>query len=164
MSVNSALQRARATIAKEFPNGRPSANLAPNDRQRVLLERYVRAWEGADLDGFVTLLKEDAVLSMPPWRQWYLGREAIRAFFAWAVEWKPSEYLHSRLVAVAANRQPAFGHYYSSPEDPDYRAHAIAVVTLQEDTIAALTIFRDSQLFAVFGLPAVLLPKSNASG
>jgi RNA polymerase sigma-70 factor, ECF subfamily len=73
-SVNSALQRARVTLAKRFPNGRPAASPVPDDQQRALLERYVRAWEGADLDGFVALLKEDAVLSMPPYRQWYLGR------------------------------------------------------------------------------------------
>lgn len=49
--------------------------------QRALLERYLRAWEATDLDGFVALLKEDAVPSMPPWRQWYLGGDAIKAFY-----------------------------------------------------------------------------------
>jgi hypothetical protein len=49
----------------------------------ALIDRYVRAWEGADLDGFVSLLKEDATYAMPPWRQWwYRGRDAIRAFFS----------------------------------------------------------------------------------
>src|SRR5438309_1471114 len=61
--VNSALQRARTTLAKGFPTGRPSGNPAPDDRQRALLERYVQAWEGADLDAFAALLKEDAILS-----------------------------------------------------------------------------------------------------
>ena len=70
-------------MAKRFPSGQPSAQPAPDDRQRALLERYVRAWEGADVDGFVALLRDDAILSMPHWRQWYLGREAIRAFMAW---------------------------------------------------------------------------------
>lgn len=161
-SVNSALQRARATLAKGFPNGRPSANPAPDNRQRALLERYVRAWEGADLDGFVALLKEDAVLSMPPWRQWYIGREAIRAFFAWAWEWELPVQRRFRLVPVAANRQPAFALYLSGREGPRFEAHAIELLTLQEDAIAALTIFREPHLFAAFGLPIVLPSESAA--
>jgi RNA polymerase sigma-70 factor (ECF subfamily) len=153
-SVNSALQRARATLAKQFPAGRPNANPVPDDRQRALLERYVRAWEGADLDGLVALLREDAVLSMPPWRQWYLGRQAIRTFFAWA--WEVTDCRPPfRLIPIAANRQPAFALYGSGPEDPEYRAHAIVLLTLHDDAIAALTVFRDPRLFAAFGLPAI---------
>jgi RNA polymerase sigma-70 factor, ECF subfamily len=155
-SVNSALQRARATLAKGFPTGRPSTNPAPDDRQRALLERYVRAWEGADLDGFVALLREDAILSMPPWRQWYLGREAIRAFFAWAWDWELPGCRRFRLVPIAANRQPAFALYRGSRDDPEYRAHGIELLTLQDDAIAVLTVFRDPRLFAAFGLPTVL--------
>jgi len=68
-AANSALQRARATLEQRFPSGQPTTQPAPDDRQRALLERYVRAWEDADLDGFVALLRDDAVLSMPPWRQ-----------------------------------------------------------------------------------------------
>ncbi len=162
VSVNSALQRARATIAKGFPTGRPSTNPAPDDRQRALLERYVRAWEGADLDGFVALLREDAVLSMPPWRQWYLGRKAIRAFFAWAWDWELPGYKPFHLVPVAANRQSAFALYRSDREGLECRAHAIELLTLQKDAIAVLTIFRDTRLFAAFGLPAVL-PIQDAS-
>ena len=153
-SINSALQRARATLAKGFPSGRPSTNPVPDDRQRALLERYVRAREGADLDGFVALLREDAVLSMPPWRQWYRGREAIRAFFNWA--WELPDCSPSRLVPIAANRQPAFALYRSGREDPECRAHGIELLTLQDDAITVLTIFRDPRLFAAFGLPTVL--------
>jgi RNA polymerase sigma-70 factor (ECF subfamily) len=154
-SVNSALQRARTTLAKGFPAGRPTTNPAPDARQRALLERYVRAWEGRDLDGFVALLREDAVLSMPPWRQWYLGREAIRAFFAWVWE-SPDCGPPFRLVPIAANRQPAFALYRGSRDDPEARAHGIELLTLQDDAIAVLTVFRDPRLFAAFGLPTVL--------
>jgi RNA polymerase sigma-70 factor, ECF subfamily len=154
-SVNSALQRAHATLKKQFPAGRPSAPPAPDDRQRALLKRYVRAWESADLDSFVALLREDAVLSMPPWRQWYHGRAAIRAFFAWAWRlWACDGPF--RLVPAAANRQPAFALYGRRQEGPEYRAHAIQLLTLEGDAIAALTFFVDPQLFAAFGLPAVL--------
>jgi RNA polymerase sigma-70 factor (ECF subfamily) len=158
-SVNSALQRARTTLAKGFPTGRPSGNPAPDDRQRALLERYVQAWEGADLDAFAALLKEDAILSMPPWRQWYRGRKAIRAFFAWA--WELPGIGSSRLVPIAANRQPAFALYRSAQDDPERRAHGIELLTLQDDAIAVLTVFRDPRLFAAFGLPAVLLTQGT---
>jgi RNA polymerase sigma-70 factor (ECF subfamily) len=155
-SVNSALQRARATLEKQYPAGRPSVQPAPDDRQRALLERYVRAWEGADLDGFVALLLEDAVMSMPPWKQWYRGREAIRAFFAWA--WRVDGHGPFRLVPTAANRQPALAMYRrgpEGPEGPEGQAFAIVVLTLQDDAIAAVTTFVEPRLFAAFGLPPV---------
>jgi RNA polymerase sigma-70 factor, ECF subfamily len=153
-SVNSSLQRARATLKKRFPNGRPGAEAAPDDRQRSLLKCYVRAWEGADLEGFVGLLRDDAVLSMPPWRQWYLGRESIRTFFAWA--WRSADNGAFRLVPTAANRQPAFALYCRGREGPEWQAHALQLLTLQEDEVAVLTVFKDPQLFATFHLPAVL--------
>jgi RNA polymerase sigma-70 factor (ECF subfamily) len=91
---------------------------------------------------------------MPPWQQWYLGREAIRAFFAWA--WELPGCRPSRLVPIAANRQPAFALYRGGRGDPEYRAHGIELLTLQDDAIAVLTVFRDPRLFAAFGLPVVL--------
>ena len=70
-SLNSALQRARDTLAKRYPEGRPFEAPRPSAADDKLLGRYLQAWEGHDLDGFVALLKEDATLVMPPWRQWY---------------------------------------------------------------------------------------------
>ena len=157
-AVNSALQRARDTLAKRLPAGRPGGAAAPapdpDDRQRALLDRYVRAWEDADLDGFVALLREDSVLSMPPWRQWYRGREAIAEFFEWA--WRqhdcgPGTF---RFVRTAANGQPAFALYV--PDGPRHVAHAIQVLTIADGAIADLVYFRDPRLFEAFGLPAVL--------
>ena len=77
-SVNSALQRARATLATLDPAAPPRP--LSDDARRSLLERYVQAWESADLDRFVALLKEDATYSMPPWREWYRGK-AVAGFF-----------------------------------------------------------------------------------
>jgi RNA polymerase sigma-70 factor (ECF subfamily) len=153
-SVNSALQRARATLKKRFPTGPPGAQPTPDDRQRVLLDRYVRAWEGDDLDSFVSLLREDAILSMPPWREWYRGREAIRSFFAWA--WSSGGHEAIRLVPTAANRQPAFALYKRRPNISGWHAHAIHLLTIEEDAIVNLTLFVDPELFAAFGLPTVL--------
>ncbi len=153
-SVNSALQRARATLEVRFPRGQPSGLPATDLRQRALLERYVKAWESADPDGLVALVREDAVLRMPPNRAWYRGRAAIKAFFGWV--WRPQGYGPFRLLTTAANSQPAFAAYVRDPLDATYRAHGIHVLTLADDRLSVLTIFRDPRLFQVFGLPAVL--------
>jgi RNA polymerase sigma-70 factor, ECF subfamily len=151
--VNSALHRARATLANRFPAGRPTgAPPTADERQRGLLERYVRAWEDADLDGFVSLLREDVVLNMPPWREWYRGRAAVAAFFDWA--WRASG-ARSVLVPTAANRQPAFAQYVGHP--PTYQAYAIWLLATEGDTVAALTGFIDPGVFAAFGLPTLRL-------
>jgi RNA polymerase sigma-70 factor, ECF subfamily len=151
-SINSALQRARATLAKRFPKGRLDVPGAPDEAQRGLIDRYVRAWESADLDSFVALLRNDVVYSMPPWREWYQGRDEVRAFFTWA--W--SHYGGFRLVPIAANRQPAFAIYSRAKSGGEWRAHTIQVVSMQDRAIAALTSFRDRRLFEPFGLPAAL--------
>jgi len=147
-SVNSALQRARATLERRFPAGQPAERPAPDERQRALLDRYVRAWEESDLDGFLALLREDAVMSMPPWPHWYRGREAIGELFTW---------VHARhaagsyaFVPTAANRQPAFAMYLSG------RPHDITVLTVRDGAVAAIVAFLDTRLFASFGLPAEL--------
>lgn len=160
-SVNSTLQRARAALEKG--SGRPSVGSMSDNRQRALLDRYIRAWEGADIDAFIALLTDDAVLSMPPWKQWYRGREAVREFFNWAFVWKSSGYRPFRLIPTAANRQPAFGLYYRNEEEAEYRAHAIQLLEPKGEKIASLTVFRDPQLFAAFGLSMVLPKQGTAS-
>src|SRR5262249_35138914 len=153
-SINSALQRARATLKRRFPSGRPGAQPVPDDQQRRLLERYVKTWEDSNLEGFIALLREDAVLSMPPWRQWYAGRTAIKEFMAWV--WRPDRRHHHLLVPTAANRQPAFGHYRSEREGSQWRAFGIQLLLVQHRAIASLTNFVDPRLFTAFDLPPVL--------
>src|SRR5271170_1347148 len=131
-SINSALQRARETLAKRSPDGRRPAASRPNSAQQELLGRYLQAWEGHDLDGFVALLKEDATVTMPPWLEWYAGRQAIESFFAKA--WKTCGGL--RLVPTAANGQPAFGIYERTGADAQWSAHSIHVLTLDDATIS----------------------------
>jgi RNA polymerase sigma-70 factor (ECF subfamily) len=80
-SVNSILQRARATMDSGYRAVAAASNPSQDTGQQALLDRYVRAWESTDLDSFVNLLKEDATYSMPPQPEWYQGREAIRIFF-----------------------------------------------------------------------------------
>jgi RNA polymerase sigma-70 factor (ECF subfamily) len=151
-AVNSALQRARATL-KERLAGRPRIAVSASDEQRALLERYVHAWESTDVDGFTALLKEDAVMSMPPWRQWYRGRAAVAAFFAHTG--RRGGHAPFRIVPTAANCQPAFA-FYSRWQSPEWRFHSVQLLTLHEDSIAAMTSFVMPQLASVFDLPAVL--------
>src|SRR5262249_51959746 len=154
-------QRARETLAKSYPNGRPAAALQPDPAQQKLLRCYLRAWEDHDLDGFVALLKEDATLTMPPWRQWYEGCNAIREFFALA--WNTVGGL--RLAPTAANGQPAFAVYARASADSQWTAHALQVLELDRDSISALTVFvgpLGPRLFPAFGLPLALLDAASA--
>ena len=154
-SINSALQRARETLTKRYPEGRPQAAPKPDPAQQRLLGRYMRAWEGLDLDNFVALLKEDATYTMPPLPQWYLGREAIRTFFAFAFK----TYGGFRMVPTAANGEPAFAAYSRKDTNSPWTAHSIHVLTLEQEIISRLTLFYKPdgpRLFDAFGLPLVL--------
>jgi RNA polymerase sigma-70 factor (ECF subfamily) len=150
VAVNSALQRARETLKKHRPTDGPSEREITTEQKRVLLDRYVRAWEKQDLDGLIALMKEDAVLSMPPWSEWYRGRDAIRAVFAWA--WKEMPFGGYRLFETSANGQPAFGLYAVGRGDSKPRAHAIQVLKVEGDSISSLTYFLKPELFRSFGL------------
>ncbi len=152
-SVNSALQRARATLRQKLPAGPGDVPAAPEGDRRALLERYIRCWETADVGGFVSLLREDAVLTMPPWRDWYRGRDALGRFLAMAN--RPGGPGPFRLLSTAANRQPAFAFYNRGAGDR-WRPHSIAVLTLSGGAIAAMTSFVWPELFRWFGLPEVL--------
>lgn len=158
-SVNSLLQRARATLERRLPGSRPGTVAAPDERQRELLDRYVRVWENGDVAGFVSLLREDAIMSMPPWPQWYQGREAVGRFFAFAC--RPGGIGPFRLVPTAANRQPAFA-FYGRGRQPEWKFHNVQLITIQGQRIVALTSFVEQRMNELFGLPAVL-PDENGS-
>ncbi|TIN40865.1 MAG: sigma-70 family RNA polymerase sigma factor [Mesorhizobium sp.] len=152
VSINSALQRARITLAARYPQGRPIHRSKPNPDEGLLLERYMRAWEAANLDSLIELLREDATYRMPPWQEWYRGRAAIRSF----LETIWGNFSGFRTVAIGANAQPAVGVYSRSQNDPAWRAHSLHVIEPAEGGIAALTIYvppLGPSLFAAFGLP-----------
>jgi RNA polymerase sigma-70 factor (ECF subfamily) len=152
-SVNSALQRARATLELRLSAGQPRVAGGVTDQQQLLLARYVRAWESSDVDSFAALLREDTVLSMPPWPQWYLGRDAIRTFFAWTT--RLGGHAPFRLVPTAANCQPAFA-FYSRWQGDRWRFHSVQVLVLEDGAVARMTSFVVPALGPAFGLPAVL--------
>jgi RNA polymerase sigma-70 factor (ECF subfamily) len=150
-SVNSALQRARASMETHALHIDLAESATTNAAQRDLLGRYVTAWEASDIQSLVTLLREDAFMSMPPWPQWYRGPDEIRTF----LEWGMREERRFRLVATRANGQPAFAQYIWRAENPTaaYQAHALIVLTLAATSICGLTIYVDARMMAKFGLP-----------
>jgi RNA polymerase sigma-70 factor (ECF subfamily) len=129
-AVNSALQRARATIEHELP----ARSVAPGrSTERELLRRYVEAWESADMEGLVALLREDAVLSMPPEPAVVGARDIVRFFAAVACGGE-------RLIATgtSVNRQPAVALH----ERETGHFHRLLVLDIEHDRIAVLHAFR----------------------
>jgi RNA polymerase sigma-70 factor, ECF subfamily len=160
-SINSALQRARDTLGKRYHDREPSVHHRVDGAQKELLTRYLKAWEGLDLNNFIALLKEDATYTMPPLPQWYAGRAAIRTFFERAFRL----YAGFRLVPIEANRQPAFAAYSRPTADVPWAAHSLQLLTLEHDSISSVTLFAkpDSpRLFEAFGLPLILRPDVRA--
>lgn len=155
-SVNSALQRARSALRKRFPVGAPDGfdGNGMTDDHRGLLERYISAWEAGDAERLAALLKEDAVLTMPPTPSWYRGRAAIARFFATtAFRGELGGRLH--LVPTRANLQPAVAIYRRDP-DGVLRAMALKVLTTDVAAIREITGFVDPKLFPAFGLPRTM--------
>jgi RNA polymerase sigma-70 factor (ECF subfamily) len=145
-SVNSALQRARATLATADTT--VSGEL--DDDARALLERYVAAFEDYDIDRLTELLHEDAVQSMPPYSLWLEGRDNI---FTWwfgpGIGCKGSKLVPVGLV----NGMPAWGQFKPSP-DGGYEPWSLIVPEVSDGRIVELTFFLDTQrLFPLFGLP-----------
>jgi RNA polymerase sigma-70 factor, ECF subfamily len=151
-SVNSALQRARATLeSADIAAGKPVADLDEADRE--LLDRYVAAFEAYDIERLTALIHEDATQSMPPYDLWLTGRDDI---FTWwfgpGIGCKGSRVIPT----VAANGSPAYGQYKPSP-DGGYEPWALMVLELRDGRIGELTFFLDTaRLFPLFGLPLQL--------
>jgi RNA polymerase sigma-70 factor (ECF subfamily) len=148
-SVNSALQRARATLAtSNMSSTDPLPPLTSADH--ALLERYVKAFEQYDMDALTSLIRDDATQSMPPYDMWLQGRDDI---FAWWVG--PGNGCRgSRVIpVVSANGSPAFGQYKPSPKG-GFEPWALQVLELEGGKIVELTFFLDTaKLFPLFGLP-----------
>lgn len=158
-AINSVLHRARVTLARHYHVDEQERMQDAEAATRSLLSRYMRAWETDDVVGLVALLKEDALLSMPPIPSWYRGREAIRAVFL--AEPFGSEVRNRwRLKPSRANSQPAFVLYELDEAEHVYRAFGVQVVSLDGQTlpeqIASVTIFHGSSLATFFGFPLQL--------
>jgi RNA polymerase sigma-70 factor (ECF subfamily) len=149
-AVNSALQRARARLGTLSAQDPPEAL---DDANAELLERYVDAFERYDIEMLVTLLRDDAVQSMPPFAMWVRGATDIGR---WMVEPGPSECRGSRLLPASANGCPAFGQYRRDPAG-GYAPWALQVLEFSAGKITGMTFFlallEPERLFPAFGLP-----------
>jgi RNA polymerase sigma-70 factor (ECF subfamily) len=159
-AVNSALHRARVTLAKQHhmnERAPESMRRTADPQTSALLARYVHAWETDDIAGIVALLKEDAVLSMPPFPSWYQGREAILAILA-AGPFGTAARRRWKLRPTSANGQPAFVFYQAEPSQGIFHAFGVQVVTIDwlSGQIAELTIFKNPSLAPYFGSPPQL--------
>jgi RNA polymerase sigma-70 factor, ECF subfamily len=153
-AVNSLLQRGRRTVDERASEDPPATSVEDDG----LLRRYIATWESRDLDAFVALLAEDAVLSMPPQPEWYAGREAIRQFLRRMLGDEQRRY---RSVPTRSNGSPAVGVYVSIAGGP-FEGTAINVLSFQHGRVKRMTRFTSPRFFHSFGLPA-RLPLGMAS-
>jgi RNA polymerase sigma-70 factor (TIGR02960 family) len=152
-SVKGALQRARATVDERLPrDGRDRAPLPNAARERELAGRFAAALERGDTDDIVSLLTDDAWLTMPPQPYEYQGAQTIASF----LHQRTALHGNLRLVPTRANGQPAFGCYLPDPQAAIARAFGLIALTLADDRISAITWFGERSLFAHFGLPRTL--------
>ncbi|MFD3944118.1 sigma-70 family RNA polymerase sigma factor [Streptomyces sp. NPDC058579] len=147
-SVNSALQRARATIAENEPAASDTADPL-DEEQKELLERYVAAFEGYDMKALTALLHEDATMSMPPYDLWLRGHDDIVGWMLGVGDVCRG----SKLVPTVANGSPAFAHYHPDPEG-GYSPWALIVLELRDGKVGGMDFFLDTKRwFPLFDLP-----------
>ncbi|MET9799476.1 sigma-70 family RNA polymerase sigma factor [Streptomyces sp. NPDC006368] len=147
-SVNSALQRARATLAESAPADTDVADPL-DEEQKQLLERYVAAFEGYDMAALTALLHEDATLSMPPYDLWLRGHDDIVGWMLGVGEVCRG----SRLLPVVANGTPAFAHYHPDPRG-GFSPWALMVIEIVDGKVSGITSFLDvKRWFPLFDLP-----------
>jgi RNA polymerase sigma-70 factor, ECF subfamily len=148
-AVNSALQRARATL-DEIDPAQTEAFDPGDDEQRALLRRYVDAFERYDMDALTSLLRQDATWSMPPYELWLQTHEDVR-------DWCLGPGIGcrgSRLIAREANGSPAFGQYKPSPDGSRLDPWSLQVLEIRDGSIAGISFFLDTpRLFPLFELP-----------
>ncbi len=157
-AANSVLQRARARLAEVSP-AEDDLREPADPADRALLDRYMAAFESADVPALTDLLREDATFEMPPLPYWFAGRDSIGRFMAAVVLTEPGRFA---LVPVAANGQPAFACYVRADRG-SLRPHGIQVLTIRSGHIAGVVSFNDGALLARFGLPD-RWPAGTASG
>jgi RNA polymerase sigma-70 factor, ECF subfamily len=154
-SVNSALQRAHATLDKA--NLSEDTVTEPTPEQAEMLDRYVEAFWRKDIEAIVSMLTKDAVWEMPPYTGWYQGAENIGRLIDTQC---PGDVHDMPMLATRANGQPAFG-LYMRQEDGTFRPFHLQVLTIGRDGVEHVGAFFEESLFAKFGLPASLPADSH---
>ena len=154
-SVKGALQRARATLDVLLPTAdRDRVAMPDSAREREVVVQFAAAVERGDTRGLISLLTDDAWLTMPPQPFEYQGGEAIGRFIM--RERGDRRGANLRLVPIRANGQPAFGCYLPDAHAPIHRAYGVMVLGVSEDGVSAITWFGERSLFPHFGLPRTL--------
>ena len=156
-AVNSALQRARATLKEQLPRRRvdwtPGSD--PTREERALLQRYMEATERGDAAGMIDLLREDALCAMPPQPEWYVGAESIVE--AWVEGgFGDDSWGHLRCVLTRANAQPAVACYLKRAGDSEYRPLALDVLRIEEGAVAEVIAFPLEPFLEALNLPPTL--------
>ncbi|HZU48475.1 MAG TPA: sigma-70 family RNA polymerase sigma factor [Mycobacterium sp.] len=151
-AVNSALQRARSQLDQARPILDELAE-PTEPAVRDLLDRYMAAFEHADIDELAELLRADVEVEMPPIPTWFAGRDAVCGFLARVVLHTPDQW---RLTYTQANGAPAFAMYRRAP-DGSFRASGLDVLSLAGGRVARIVAFNDPTLVARFGLPETYL-------
>ena len=150
-SVNSSLQRARARL-KEAGILEEQVTEPSEAEQRVWVDKYMKAFEKADVEGLKRLLTEDVLMEMPPMVNWFVGRENYGVFMDWVFAKNGSQW---RFLPLGANSQPAFAAYNRGPGGA-FELHTLQVFTVTKNGISRNSVFRDAEVFASFKLPAEL--------
>ena len=148
-AVNSALQRARGAFAG--PSFDTEALTEPEGEQRAVVDRYMAAFEHADVDGLARMLAQEVLLEMPPMWNWYVGALAYRGFMARVFAMRGRDW---RTVPISANRQPAMVAY--DRQGDRYQLHTLQVFTVERGAIVRNTVYQDPGVFAIFDLPRFL--------
>jgi RNA polymerase sigma-70 factor, ECF subfamily len=147
VSVNSSLQRARTRV-KEAGVHQDRVSEPPAAEQRVWVERYMKAFELADVEGLKRLLTEDVLMEMPPMLNWFSGRGNYGLFMKWVFEAAGKDWL---LTEVTANGgQPGFAAYRRV--GGGYELHTLQIFTVTAEGISRNSVFQGSEVFATFGL------------
>ena len=157
VSVNSSLQRARTRVkeagAQQELLSEPSAA-----EQRAWVDRYMKAFVQADVEGLKRLLTQDVVMEMPPMLNWFAGPGNYGLFMEWVFAAAGTDW---HLQAVTANGQPGFAAYRRVGSG--YELHTLQVFTVTAEGISRNSVFQDAEIFASFGLPAALGARGRAT-
>jgi RNA polymerase sigma-70 factor (ECF subfamily) len=157
-AVHSMLRRARAQL-EAVASSEEDVSEPTQPQSRALLDQYIAAFENADIAALAQLLRDDAMVEMPPSPTWFTGREAVMQFLATQCFTAPG---FNRMIPTNANGQPAVAAYQRGA-DGTYRAHSVQVLTVTTTGIACIVAFLDPSLFATFGLPMSLDPAPVAA-
>jgi RNA polymerase sigma-70 factor, ECF subfamily len=157
-SVNSLLQRARATMQEYLPSRRVEwTNGTASAQERAVLQRFMDAFDRTDLAAIAELLREDARATMPPYPMWHDGRDTIVTAMGYGMDPTSPAYMGDwRSVATGANLQPAVAFYLRGPGDTEFRAFAVDLLCIEGGRITEIASYSGDGVFETFRLPLVL--------